>query len=140
MGKISEKSMKKISKYIVDTNVIVRYLLQDNEKLFKESKIFFDKVKSGAIKAYIEQTVFTETIYVLSSVYAVPRKEISEVLSDILMYKGMLNNDLDLLKGSLKIYENTNLHIVDSLICYKARKNNLQIMTYDEELKKIYKK
>jgi predicted nucleic-acid-binding protein len=130
--------MKKVSKYIVDTNVIARYLLRDNEELFQNAKIFFDKVKLGIIKAYIEQTVFTETIYVLSSIYKVPREEIAKVLSDMLMYKGVLNEDLELLSGALEIYRDSNLHIVDCLICYKTKKNNLQIMSYDEELKQFY--
>ena len=47
-----------MNKIIVDTNVIVRYLINDQPELHKKARDFLDLVKLGKIKAYIEQTVF----------------------------------------------------------------------------------
>lgn len=79
-------------KKILDTSVIIRYLTQDNEEHYKIAKDFFELVKFGEVKAYLEQTVFTETVFVLSSkLYQVPRAEISLALRDLLTYRGIYN-------------------------------------------------
>ncbi|AFC70976.1 PIN domain-containing protein [Rickettsia australis] len=69
-------------KYICDTNVIVRCLFADDKNMFAQ-------VKTGHIILIIEQTILTEVIFVLSSVYKISRNEISSTLSDLLAYKGV---------------------------------------------------
>ena len=54
-------------KYICDTNFIIRYLLADNQEMFTKTKEIFDKAKIGQVTLIIEQTVFTEVVFVLSS-------------------------------------------------------------------------
>ena len=54
-------------KKILDTSVIIRYLTRDNLEHYKISRDFFDLVKLGRVRAYLEQTVFTEIVFVLSS-------------------------------------------------------------------------
>ena len=61
-----------MDKVIVGTNVIVRYLINDQPELHKKARDFLDLVKLGKIKAYIEQTVFTEVIFVLTKLYNIP--------------------------------------------------------------------
>lgn len=124
-----------MKKYVVDTNFILRYLLNDNEAMFKEAKFFFDCIKLGKTKAYLEQTVFTETIFVLSKFYKVPRPEVSRVLRNLLLYKGILNSEKEVLLEGLKLYESTELHIVDCIIAVKAKQMNIEVATFDEELK-----
>ncbi|NRA73740.1 MAG: PIN domain-containing protein [Rickettsiales bacterium] len=126
-----------MKKYVIDTNVIIRYLLGNDKELFKKARYFFDLLKMGKAKAYLEQTVFTEVIFVLSKVYNVPKEEISRTLSNLLMLKGILNEERDILLESLQIYKNTNLHIVDCIIAAKCRTHNIKPITFDEELKKV---
>lgn len=124
-----------MKKYVVDTNFILRYLLNDNAEMFKEAQRFFDLVKLGKARAYIEQAVFTETIFVLSKVYKVPRDEISKTLQNLLMYKGILNAEKEVLIESLKLYADSELHIVDCLVATKANLGSIEAMTFDAELK-----
>lgn len=120
--------------YIVDTNVIVRYLINDNQELFTKAKAFFDKVKLGEIKCYLEQTVFTEVIFVLSNFYQIPREAISNSLANLLQYKGLINEDKTLLTESLELYKTTNLHIVDCILGAKVKEKELKLMSFDQEL------
>lgn len=126
-----------MKKYVVDTNFILRYLLNDNEAMFKEARFFFDSIKLGKVRAYLEQTVFTEVIFVLSKFYKVPRTEIVKVLRNLLLYKGILNSEKEVLLEGLKLYESTSLHIVDCLIAAKAKLMNIEVATFDVELKAV---
>ena len=77
-----------MKKYIADTNFILRYLLADNQESYKQTKLIFEKARIGKSQIDIEQSVFTEVIFVLSSFYKVPRSEIVSILKSLLSYKG----------------------------------------------------
>jgi predicted nucleic-acid-binding protein len=131
-----------IKKYICDTNVIIRYLVRDNEDLFNKANEFFNDVIGGNKKVIIEQAVFTEVVFVLSSYYKVPRDEIAEALSQLLQYKDVTVDHKDTstqyLLESLKLYKTTNLHIVDCLIISKAKYSASEIFSFDQELVRQY--
>ena len=120
---------------IIDTNFILRYLLADNQEQYQIAKTFFQNVKSGKIRAYLEQAVIMEVIFVLSSYYKVPRDRIVNVLNNFLRYKGLVINEKEIIIKALEIYITTKLHIVDSLLAAKSIVSNLNIMTFDNELK-----
>ena len=61
-------------KHSCDTNFILRYLIGDNLAMLAKTKEVFEQAKSGQITLLIEQTVFTEVVFVLSSFYEVPKK------------------------------------------------------------------
>lgn len=120
---------------IIDTNFILRYLLADNQEQYQVAKTFFQNVKSGKTRAYLEQAVIMEVIFVLSSYYKVPRERIVNVLNNFLRYKGLVINEKEIIIKALEIYMTTKLHIVDSLLAAKSIISNLNIMTFDNELK-----
>ncbi len=51
----------------------------------------FEKVRSGAAKALILESVLVECVYVLVKFYKVPRGEAAGKLEAILGYKGIVN-------------------------------------------------
>ena len=127
-------------KYYCDTNFVIRYLLADNQEMFVKTKEIFEQAKPGKISLIIEQTVFTEIIFVLSSFYNVPRSKIAETLSEFLLYKGIVCEDKDSLLLALDIYSKQNLHIVDCILIAKARTANLPILSFDQKLMTINNK
>lgn len=127
-----------MEKKIIDTNLIVRYLVNDQPAHYKKARDFFDFVKLGRIKAILEQTVFTETVFVLNKIYEIPRDKISGALSGLLSYKGIYNHEKEVLLDSLVVYATTNLHIVDCIILAKARLQETAIQSFDQELLKHY--
>ena len=126
-------------KYIVDTNFILRYLLADNKLQYQKAKDIFDLVREGKAQVKLEQAVFVEIIFVLSSFYEVPKEKIINIMNSFLSYKG-IDADKELLNKALDIYGNNNIHIVDSIIIAKSRLQNLEALTFDKKLLEILKK
>lgn len=126
-----------MKKYIIYTNTILRYLLNDNIEMFKEARYFFDLIKLGKARAYLEQAVFAETIGVLSKVYKVPKEEIAKVLKNLLMYKGILNAEKEVLIKALEVYAENELQITESLIIAKASLMGLETSILDEALRAL---
>ena len=121
------------SKYILDTNFIVRYFLKDNEKQFIKAEEMFLEVMSGRKIAILHESVFIEVIYVLKSFYEVPKEKIIDILEGLLLYKG-ISCDKELFIKSLEIYKNNNIHIVDAIIKANSYINSLEILSFDKKL------
>ena len=51
-----------MKKYFLDTNVILRFLLKDNEKYFNLSKNHFEKAKKGEIELNLLPEVLFEIV------------------------------------------------------------------------------
>ena len=66
-----------------DTNVILHYLLADNEKQYQEIRPFFESLRNGTQKAILLSEVLLETFYVLTKAYKIPDKKAAEVLKEL---------------------------------------------------------
>ena len=121
--------------YIVDSNFILRYLLNDNFEQYKQAKLIFDDVKNGKIHIKLEQVVFVEVIFVLTSFYKVPKEKIIEIMHSLLLYKG-INAEKELLNLALDLFQTHN-HIVDSIIAARAKLSNIEALTFDKKLATI---
>ena len=124
-------------KKLVDTNVILRYLLKDNELLFKKASSLLEKVKGGEEKVVIPESVLAECVYVLLRIYKVERQIISEKLQGLFSYKGVVNPDKKEMIYAITLFGKTQLSIVDCILCARATLNRLELFTFDNELKKI---
>ncbi|MCC8467402.1 MAG: PIN domain-containing protein [Rickettsia endosymbiont of Eriopis connexa] len=126
-------------KYICDTNFIVRYLLADDKDMFNQTREIFEQVKIGQIILIIAQTIFTEVIFILSSVYKISRNEISITLSDLLTYKG-IHCEKEYYLNALEYYTKYNIHIVDCILLAKAKSLNMPLLTFDQKLLNLVNK
>lgn len=131
--------MKEPGKKLPDTNVILRYLLEDDPALYKKASELFEKVRVGDEKAIILESVLVECIYVLTKFYKIPKEEASARLKGLLHYKGIVNDDKEELNEALSVFAERNIDVVDCILCIKARSRSMALFTFDEKLKKLYK-
>ena len=129
-----------MEKKLIDANVLLRYLLKDDEALFKRAYEILERVKDGKELIIIPESVLAECVYVLLRIYKVDRKIIGEKLRLLFLYKGVVNPDKEDLVDSIIFFSQTNLSIVDCIICAKSANNKMPILTFDDELKNISRK
>ena len=122
---------------IVDANIILRYLLRDNEKFYKEAEALFNDAFSGKKRILIMHSIIAEVVYVLLKLYKVSRKEIAEVLIELMKIKGVKVQDKEILLNTFKMFKNKNLDFIDCLLCAYSRK--YKIMSFDKEVNKCIK-
>ena len=70
--------------YLIDTNVILRYLLGDHKSFSPKAKAFMELISQGTKKAEIPSVVIVECVYVMEKFYKIPGNEIVDTLSKIL--------------------------------------------------------
>jgi len=114
---------------MIDANVILRYLLRDNEQLYRKAENLFNEVFSGRKRALIIQPIVAEVVYVLQKLYKVSREEIAQVLTNFLKMKGIKVQDKDIMLESLKIFRDKNLDFVDCLLC--AYSKEYEVVSFD---------
>jgi predicted nucleic-acid-binding protein len=129
-----------IVKKLIDANVVLRYLLQDDDALFQKASALLERVKVGEEAVVIPESVIAECVYVLLKVYKINRQIISEKLKGLFAYKGIVNPDKKDLIDSLVLFGQTQLSIVDCIACSKSINNGMSLFTFDDDLKTIYAK
>ena len=122
---------------IVDANIILRYLLRDNEKFYKEAEALFNDAFSGKKRILIMHSIIAEVVYVLLKLYKVSRKEIAEVLIELMKIKGVKVQNKEILLNTFEIFKNKNLDFIDCLLCAYSRK--YKVMSFDKEVNKCIK-
>ena len=117
--------------YLIDTNVILRYLLDDHKRFSPRAKGFMQDIAKGAKKAELPSVVIVECVYVMEKYYEIPRNEIVDKLGRILNIKGIVNPDKSEILDALIKYENSGTDIVD---CILAAKSSPQRVIVSNEL------
>ena len=126
-----------MTRKLVDANLILRYLLRDDETLFQKASEVLDKVRIGKEKAVILESVLAECVYVLLKIYGVDRSTVADKLGGLLHYKGVANTDKKDLIDSLSLFAQTRLSFVDCLLCAKSKNNAMPLVTFDAELERV---
>ncbi len=125
---------------LLDTNVIIRYLVEDPDKIQKKFKgvfTFFPKVERGEIKIELCELVLFEAFFVLTKLYEVPQEEAADKLSAIVSFKGVIMHDKQLIISCLRILQTENSDLVDAYLLALAKKKNIKrIYSFDRDLSK----
>jgi predicted nucleic-acid-binding protein len=124
---------------VLDTNVILRYLLKDNISLYERAASILLPIKNGAAQAHVLEGVLVESVYVLLKVYAIPRQDIASALTGLIDYPGIVNPDKERQKRSLALFRDRNVDIVDALIHATAKERDWEIASFDRDLNRLSK-
>ena len=74
---------------IADANLILRYLLDDDEELSPKAAEIIEQNK-----LIVPNEIFAEIVYVLEKVYEVKREEINNIIVELLDYKNIDDYDI----------------------------------------------
>ena len=117
---------------IVDTNILLRYLLEDNEELSPKAIEIIDNNE-----IFIPTEVIVEASYVLKKVYNVEKEKIYEAIKLLLDMDDVNFQNKNTIEIAFKIYSEKNLDIVDCMLFAYNRNENYDIKTFDKKLDKL---
>ena len=120
--------------YLLDTNIIVRFLVGDEKELFQKSVDYFKAVEKGQMQVEILSGVLMEAFFVLTKFYKLPKNEVIDDLKVILSLEGVVNRDKTVLFETLNIMEKKGIDFVDALICAKCKLQNYRKLSFDNDL------
>ena len=119
---------------LLDTNVVLRYLLRDNEEMYRQASMFLEQVRLGQRRALLLEGVVMECVYVLTKFYKVPRDEAVDKLQGILRYKGIRNADRDDLITALDVFGQKSIDFVDCILQTRAKSTDAEVFSFDKDV------
>jgi len=122
---------------LVDTNLIVRYLVQDHEKHAKAAGKLFDACDRGDVVIVVLPAVLAECVFVLESFYEHPRGHISSALGRLISSPGVEIGGATIHLDALERYRKTKVHFVDCLLAAIAAAEDIPVATFDQDFRKF---
>lgn len=119
---------------VIDTNLLVRYLTEDDPQKAKAVDTLLNSAAKGGLKILIPSVVIAELVWVLESFYKMAADDITGLVEAILNTPGVDAQDKSVIKAALKLYRSTKVDLVDAWIVQFAKaKGAKRIYTFDKK-------
>ena len=115
-----------MNRMLIDTNVILRYLLDDVE----EMALMAEQMIEGG--TWTTPEVMAEITYVLESIYGFSRKDIAAALNIVFIHVEVRPRDI--VRRAIKEYEETNLDFVDCMLVAYGAECGERVFTFDKQI------
>lgn len=125
-----------MKKVIADTNVFLRFLLNDIPKQADRAERLFNNAKTGKIKLYIPQIIVFEIHFALEKYYLLPKEVILDKLKTLVSTTHFVLQDREVFMKALEVYNNTNISFVDAYLLSLVKLEDFELFSFDSKLLK----
>lgn len=127
-----------MNRYLVDTNVLLRFLTGEPAEQAKRAKAFFEKSETGEICVRISPLVVTEVIFILTGRhYGFARSEVARTLTQFLQNPAFEVEQRDVVLEALEIFRTIKIDFVDAWLAADAKASLAGVASFDHDFKKI---
>ena len=119
----------------IDTNILVRFLTGDDEQQAKVVYNIFKKAESEKRELFVPLLVVLELIWVLESVYEIPRAEILDSISNLLLLPILKFEHQSTLQQFTRSSQGNRYDLSDLLIAHSAQVQGCEtVITFDKKV------
>lgn len=123
-------------KLLLDSNIWLRYLLRDDEDVFRDCSALFEIVQKGGIRPYTTTIVLLEVYWVLTSTYGISKESARNDIEKICATRGLVILEKTSFRASFTLHAKTGVKLADCLIATQVGKG-ITLVTYDHEFRKV---
>lgn len=118
----------------VDTNVLIRYLAQDDLAQSKRATKFIENDCSAETPGYVGMIVLVETLWVSESVYHASRSQVAEIVRRVLGIKQLVVQNAEIVWQALRLFESSKADFSDCLVLRMAESAGCErVVTFDKK-------
>jgi predicted nucleic-acid-binding protein len=122
----------------LDTNVLVRYLVQDDPRQGRRAADFIEAAGSREEQILIGNIVLCELVWVLESAYGYKKAEIADAMQKILQAAAFRFESKDIVRAALGEYGESTADFADCLMGRIHRSLGCETtVTFDTALRKL---
>jgi predicted nucleic acid-binding protein len=126
-----------VKKYLLDTNVLLRFLLGDHDELSAKAAWLFQQAADRECLVVLTDLCIAEAVWVLTSYYKLERKPVSENLAKLLVRAGVHCPDLEALLDALTRFKTTNCDFYDCYLAAQGAAAGIAIASFDKDFTKF---
>jgi predicted nucleic-acid-binding protein len=121
----------------IDTNVLVRYIAQDDATQSARATRLIEKECSAATPGFVGLVVLVEIVWVSESSYGATRDEVAEIVRRLLSIKQLVVQNSEIVWKTLRSFESGKADFADCLIEAVAVAAGCdRTMTFDKQASK----
>lgn len=124
---------------IVDTNVLLRYLVDDTSILGKKANDFINNAQKHKYIIKLNELIVAECLWVLISHYKYSKENAVTALRSLILHEEFKIKDKILINESLNFFLENNISFVDSYLYCQSQNTGLDLITFDEKLARLKK-
>ncbi len=128
-----------MKQWLVDTNVVLRFLLADDRRLYLEAKKYFDQARSGEVELILIPQVVFEVEYVLKRVYKIESEIRNQILRNLVLSVELRVRGREVLLSSINLAGRKNIDLVDAYLVETAKKEGVGVLSFDKKLRHVLK-
>ena len=117
--------------FALDTNVLVRYLAQDDAKQSAAATRFIEQRLGPADRGFVCLVTLLETVWVMESRYGAGPALVADILADLLDAASLEVQDSAAVRAALQRYRKGGVDLHDCLIVSLAEQRKAQMVTFD---------
>jgi len=123
--------------YLIDTNVLLRFLLNDDPIHSAGSKRLINRAKRGEVILDIPLITISETIYVLRKSYSIGKEIAVPEILRVLQARGIRTSGAAWIRDALEEFLGQNMSFGDICIAAEARALKKPVATFDRGFDKL---
>ena len=117
----------------IDTNVLVRYIAQDDAVQSARATRLLEKECSPATPGFVGHVVLLELVWVSESCYNASRAEIAGIVRRILSIRQLIVEEAETAWKALRLFETSKADFADCLVAQVATAAGCStVMTFDK--------
>ena len=125
--------MESSKKVVIDTNLLVRYLINDDQKKAEAVDNLLDRAAKGEVRIIVPSVVIAELVWVLESFYQLKADAILELVEAIINTSGLDVTDKSTIIPALRLYKSKKIDFIDAWIIEFAKERGVKaIYTFDK--------
>ena len=120
----------------LDTNVLVRYLAQDDPRQSAIATRLLEEQLSAADRGFVSLVALLETVWVMESRYGADAALVAEILADLLQAPTLEVQEAPAVRAALQLYRKGGVDLHDCLIVTLAEGRKARVLTFDAKAAK----
>ena len=122
----------------LDTNVLVRYLTQDDPSQSAKANEIIEKQLTSRNPGFITSIVLVEVVWVLEACYEQTRGAIEEVINALLTTRQLVIDEADLVYLALRRFSAGNADFSDALIAVISENRGCySVVSFDKKARSV---
>lgn len=126
-------------KAFIDTNVLLRLLIKDDDVKRKACERLLEKAQAKDVALYILPVAILEIVWVLEKYYKLDKKTVRELAEAILNTPELKIEIEGVFRDALAVYEEKNIKFADAVMGHWGKEKDIStVYTYDtKDFKRI---
>jgi len=102
---------------VIDANVVLRYMLRDDERLWEKADAIWGAVEDGALPAVLDPVILSEVVFIMSKTYGLSNEEISAGLTTLIQPDHVVMVAKRRYLHALRLFGHSVKHFGDACAC-----------------------